>query len=37
MRSAERQAFVPGGQAIIEGASLPRGMQGAGSEGFHVG
>jgi hypothetical protein len=36
MRSAGRQAFVPGG-AVIGGASFPRGMQEAGSEGFHVG
>lgn len=37
MRSAGRQAFVLGGRAVIEGASLPRETQGAGSEDFHVG
>jgi hypothetical protein len=37
MRSGERQAIVPGGQAVIEGASLPFGIHGVGSEDFHVG
>jgi hypothetical protein len=37
MRSVERQAIVPGGRAVIGGASLPCGMHGAGAEDFHVG
>ncbi len=37
MRSAGRQEFVPGGRAVIERAPLSPGMQGTGSEDFHVG